>query len=200
MGCSKNEDGMWVHTIRGTYSGGGKLAAAHFHCHAPTCLSMIMYRCNSSIPVCNETTGELLCAEYPVYVGFCTLYCLFPPRTYVCVLAVMAARERSLIPQWTNPVLSRNLRAFGEIPSMALMNLSTPQATRSTLSRRRMPTTGTTAKWLGSRSLFSELGRDLRTLAVCFHALPFFVIQNADLYFLIKGIFIMVARIRARVV
>lgn len=28
-----------------------------------------MYRCNKSIEVCNETTGELLCEERPVYGG-----------------------------------------------------------------------------------------------------------------------------------
>ena len=38
----------WVHTINGTFEGGGRLAAAHFHCHAPTCLSVAMYRCNMS--------------------------------------------------------------------------------------------------------------------------------------------------------
>lgn len=66
MGCSKNADGTWIHTIHGTYGGNGKLVAAHFHCHAPTCLSMKMYRCNKSIEVCNSTTGELICAEMPV--------------------------------------------------------------------------------------------------------------------------------------
>jgi len=69
MGCSQDEKGNWIHTIRGTYKGGGKLAAAHFHCHAPTCLSMAMYRCNSSIEVCNATTGELICREDPVFGG-----------------------------------------------------------------------------------------------------------------------------------
>merc|ERR1711934_781846 len=32
-GCTKAEYG-WIHTIRGTYGGGGHLVAAHFHCHA----------------------------------------------------------------------------------------------------------------------------------------------------------------------
>jgi len=60
----------WVHTINGTFKGGGRLAAAHFHCHAPTCLSVAMYRCNmSEVDVCNATTGELLCDERPVYGG-----------------------------------------------------------------------------------------------------------------------------------
>lgn len=68
MGCEKAEYG-WTHTITGTYTGGGKLSAAHFHCHAPMCLTMQMYRCNKSVPVCNRTTGELICREDPVYGG-----------------------------------------------------------------------------------------------------------------------------------
>jgi len=60
MGCSKGLDGTWVHTITGTYLGKGRLIAAHFHCHAPTCLSVAMYR---------NDTGELLCVERPVYGG-----------------------------------------------------------------------------------------------------------------------------------
>ena len=44
QGCEQTADGNWVHTIAGTWSGTGKLVAAHFHCHAPTCLSMVMYR------------------------------------------------------------------------------------------------------------------------------------------------------------
>ena len=47
IGCTQvsNKDGTdsWIHTITGTYQGSnGKLAAAHFHCHAPTCLSIAM--------------------------------------------------------------------------------------------------------------------------------------------------------------
>mmetsp|Transcript_2949 Transcript_2949/g.6209 ORF Transcript_2949/g.6209 Transcript_2949/m.6209 type:complete len:755 (+) Transcript_2949:19-2283(+) len=68
-GCARAADGSWVHTIRGTYSGGGKLVAAHFHCHAPTCLSMAMYKCAKDVAVCNATTGELLCEEKPIYGG-----------------------------------------------------------------------------------------------------------------------------------
>lgn len=60
MGCSLAKDGTWIHTITGTYKGGGKLVAAHFHCHAPTCLSMTMYR---------NDTGEVICEERPVYGG-----------------------------------------------------------------------------------------------------------------------------------
>eukprot|EP00040_Diaphanoeca_grandis_P037212 m.241412 g.241412 ORF g.241412 m.241412 type:complete len:883 (+) comp33774_c0_seq2:100-2748(+) len=67
--CTKQADGNWVHTIRGTYKYSGKLAAAHFHCHAPTCLSMKMYRCPLGATDCDETTGELLCEERPVYGG-----------------------------------------------------------------------------------------------------------------------------------
>mmetsp|Transcript_3494 Transcript_3494/g.10810 ORF Transcript_3494/g.10810 Transcript_3494/m.10810 type:complete len:746 (+) Transcript_3494:757-2994(+) len=71
MGCEKDpKTGSWVHTIRGTYGGGGKLVAAHFHCHAPTCLEMSMYRCNmSQVSECNATTGELICSEFPIYGG-----------------------------------------------------------------------------------------------------------------------------------
>ena len=32
--CKQTADGNWVHTIKGTFQGSGKLAAAHFHCHA----------------------------------------------------------------------------------------------------------------------------------------------------------------------
>jgi len=68
-GCEQQADGNWIHTIRGTYSGHGHLAAAHFHCHAPTCLSVSMYRCGKDVVECNATTGELLCEERPVYGG-----------------------------------------------------------------------------------------------------------------------------------
>ena len=69
-GCSRAADGSWIHTINGTFTGGGRLAAAHFHCHAPTCLSVAMYRCNmSAVSECNASTGELLCDERPVYGG-----------------------------------------------------------------------------------------------------------------------------------
>eukprot|EP01060_Flectonema_neradi_P014145 TRINITY_DN20862_c0_g1_i1.p1 TRINITY_DN20862_c0_g1~~TRINITY_DN20862_c0_g1_i1.p1 ORF type:complete len:767 (+),score=171.44 TRINITY_DN20862_c0_g1_i1:37-2337(+) len=69
--CEQQPDGSWVHTIRGTYEESGSLIGAHFHCHAPTCLSMAMYRCDKSIGLnnCNETTGELLCNENPIYGG-----------------------------------------------------------------------------------------------------------------------------------
>lgn len=66
MGCSM-ENGTWIHTIHGTFTGEGHLAAAHFHCHAPTCLSMQMYRCPLGTKVCNATTGTLLCEERPRY-------------------------------------------------------------------------------------------------------------------------------------
>lgn len=67
MGCSRESDGSWIHTIKGTFTGEGVLSAAHFHCHAPTCLSMAMYRCPKGTKVCDQTTGELLCVERPVY-------------------------------------------------------------------------------------------------------------------------------------
>lgn len=60
-GCSRAADGVnWVHTIEGTYKGNGKLVAAHFHCHAPTCLSMKMM---------DNKTGEVICEERPIYGG-----------------------------------------------------------------------------------------------------------------------------------
>jgi hypothetical protein len=62
-GCSKDEKGNWVHTIRGTFKGNGYLVAAHFHCHAPTCASIKMYK------DWNGTHGELICEERPVYGG-----------------------------------------------------------------------------------------------------------------------------------
>ena len=53
--------------------GQGKLAHAAFHCHAPTCLSMAMYRCPPHAPAANCTAAtpgvELLCREEPVYGG-----------------------------------------------------------------------------------------------------------------------------------
>ncbi|CAE7469985.1 unnamed protein product [Symbiodinium pilosum] len=67
MGCSKDDRGNWIHTIKGTFTGGGSLSAAHFHCHAPTCLSMALYRCPKETKVCDQSTGELLCMERPVY-------------------------------------------------------------------------------------------------------------------------------------
>ena len=36
------------------------IAAAHFHCHAPTCLAMEIW---------NNVTGELICRQKPVYGG-----------------------------------------------------------------------------------------------------------------------------------
>lgn len=58
----------WVHTIHGKFSPGhgGKLVAAHFHCHAPTCLKTALYRCPEGVHVCDETTGTLLCEENAV--------------------------------------------------------------------------------------------------------------------------------------
>lgn len=66
-GCSRHADGSWVHTITGTFNGSGRLSAAHFHCHAPTCLSIAMYRCPKGTKVCNASTGELLCKEEPIF-------------------------------------------------------------------------------------------------------------------------------------
>lgn len=66
-GCAKEADGTWVHTIAGTFTGNGALVHASFHCHAPTCLSMTLYRCPLGTTVCNASTGQLLCEERPVY-------------------------------------------------------------------------------------------------------------------------------------
>jgi len=68
-GCSKGENGHWVHTIRGTFKRSGRLLAAHFHCHAPTCLEMALYACGPEVKTCNATTGKLLCKENPIYGG-----------------------------------------------------------------------------------------------------------------------------------
>ena len=62
MGCEL-VDGTWVHTIKGTFPptpSNIKLVAAHFHCHAPTCLSVTIY---------DNTTGEVICEERPIYGG-----------------------------------------------------------------------------------------------------------------------------------
>jgi len=56
-GCSKGSDGTWVHTITGhmqTNLQSARPVVGHFHCHAPTCLSMQLF---------NNDTGELLCEE-----------------------------------------------------------------------------------------------------------------------------------------
>jgi len=61
MGCEQTPDGNWVHTITGTFHVPDvNLAAGHFHCHAPTCLSVSMY---------NNKTGELICRQDPLYGG-----------------------------------------------------------------------------------------------------------------------------------
>lgn len=72
-GCSQQVDPetgkqRWVHTIRGKFNAGnsGKLVAAHFHCHAPTCLRTALYRCPKDVDLCDETNGELLCEENAV--------------------------------------------------------------------------------------------------------------------------------------
>jgi len=61
-GCSKGPDGTWVHTVVGiqTPSTSGDLVAVHFHCHAPTCLSMSIAR---------NDTGEMICESLPTYGG-----------------------------------------------------------------------------------------------------------------------------------
>ena len=66
-----------VHTITGlgTFAGprvsgtkDKKLVAAHFHCHAPTCLSIALYQCDPSVHTrCANKT--LICEEKPIYGG-----------------------------------------------------------------------------------------------------------------------------------
>ena len=70
-GCSFDAASRtWLHTITGTYEGSGSLVAAHFHCHAPTCMSISMYRCDNAHVApedCSAETGTLLCEERPIY-------------------------------------------------------------------------------------------------------------------------------------
>mmetsp|Transcript_30184 Transcript_30184/g.59088 ORF Transcript_30184/g.59088 Transcript_30184/m.59088 type:complete len:774 (-) Transcript_30184:87-2408(-) len=68
-GCSQNPDGLWVHTVQGAFTTDGTLGAVHFHCHAPTCINMTLYKCPSGTPLsaCNATTGELMCNQVPIY-------------------------------------------------------------------------------------------------------------------------------------
>ena len=51
--------------------GNHKFAALNNHCHAPTCLSMAVYRCakGSALDDCSVATGELVCETRPVYGG-----------------------------------------------------------------------------------------------------------------------------------
>eukprot|EP00051_Salpingoeca_urceolata_P026537 m.477668 g.477668 ORF g.477668 m.477668 type:complete len:870 (+) comp20913_c0_seq1:229-2838(+) len=51
-----------IHKITGLFAAPSntKLVAAHFHCHAPTCLDVTMY---------NNETGEIICREQPLYGG-----------------------------------------------------------------------------------------------------------------------------------
>jgi hypothetical protein len=63
LGCSQTADGNWVHTIQGQWKPSPSninIVAMHFHCHAPTCLSVALY---------NNKTGELICEEKPIYGG-----------------------------------------------------------------------------------------------------------------------------------
>ena len=69
-GCSL-VGGTWIHTITGNHMGNHKFAALNNHCHAPTCLSMAVYRCakGSALDDCSVATGELVCETRPVYGG-----------------------------------------------------------------------------------------------------------------------------------
>lgn len=71
-GCSQDDNtGQWIHTIQGAFipRQNGRLVAAHFHCHAPTCLSMSLYMCESGTPLedCTAQTGQLLCHQQASY-------------------------------------------------------------------------------------------------------------------------------------
>lgn len=68
-GCTRSKDNTWIHTITGTFAGEGMLVSAHFHCHAPTCLSMGLYLCPKGSDTCDEFSGQLLCEEKPIYGG-----------------------------------------------------------------------------------------------------------------------------------
>ena len=69
-GCSL-VGGTWIHTITGNHMGNHKFAALNNHCHAPTCLSMAVYRCakGTALDDCSVATGELVCETRPVYGG-----------------------------------------------------------------------------------------------------------------------------------
>ena len=63
-GCSFNGKD-WTHTITGTWKipeskRTRRLVAAHFHCHAPTCLAITLY---------DNSTGKVICTEAPIYGG-----------------------------------------------------------------------------------------------------------------------------------
>lgn len=62
------------HEINGTVVPGGSnthFVAAHYHCHAPTCLSMEIWTNSTGELRCEVgggcTGGELLCREEPYY-------------------------------------------------------------------------------------------------------------------------------------
>ena len=71
-GCSQDEHGQWIHTIEGAFVvHSGPLVAAHFHCHAPTCLETSLYMCDRGTQPqdCNATTGRLICRQDAKYHG-----------------------------------------------------------------------------------------------------------------------------------
>jgi hypothetical protein len=57
--CHNGNDGC-IHRISGTFTvpNNVTLVAAHFHCHAPTCLDMTLY---------DNQTGAIICQEKPIY-------------------------------------------------------------------------------------------------------------------------------------
>merc|ERR1712167_503095 len=72
MGGCSFEDGHWVHTMNGTWTGGQmsnvrshptnatgvKFLTIHGHCHAPTCIVFELW---------NADSNELICWQTPIY-------------------------------------------------------------------------------------------------------------------------------------
>lgn len=176
QGCARGDDGTWVHTITGRYKGDGRLVAAHFHCHAPACLSMAMYKCPSNISVadCNETTAELLCGRFRPKLRFTAhLSTTHPypiPSSFLPHSSLIAPPPPPLPPrQRKSPstatatecasksqVSSSSHRVSGAPRSMASNHRSTSQAQRSSPRRRQMQRTRITEKWPGSRCTFKN--------------------------------------------
>ena len=64
QGCSWNGK-EWIHTITGTWkvpdsNRAKRLVAAHFHCHAPTCIEISLF---------DNSTGKVICTQRPIYGG-----------------------------------------------------------------------------------------------------------------------------------
>jgi len=102
-----------VHTITGSFKIGqyeGKdisLVSAHFHCHAPTCIKFEMY---------DNTTGELLCREIPMYGGNNNLEPRFDEPGYLTIPPCLFGDEKDGL---TPPILvtGRTLKVVKEANS-----------------------------------------------------------------------------------